>query len=339
MLRAPGRGTIPARGGSSRSVKAVEAADTEVVCVTSPSEDQYRGALLGLALGDALGAPYEGGLLERTLWRFMGKTRDGLCRFTDDTQMSIDLATSLLCCGDVDQADLAGRFSSSHRWDRGYGPGAARVLRRISNGMPWRDAARSVYPSGSFGNGGAMRAPVIGLFHCGTPDRVAPAARLAAEVTHAHPLGIEGAVLIAEATCAALERVDGRLLLSKAFTTAGSVDYTSRLGVALGWFDAEARATAQEVRRNLGMGITAPESCVTALYLAARFFDSPFEALLAFTIQAGGDVDTVAAMAGALWGARNGYSRLPQDRIATLEDAGPLRDLADRLHARVRGAG
>lgn len=304
---------------------------------TGASQDQVRGALLGLALGDAMGAPHEGGPIERLAWRLLGRTRDGLRRFTDDTQMSLDLARSLIDRGDVDQADLAARFAASYQWDRGYGPGAARILTRVRRGLPWREAARSVYPSGSFGNGGAMRAPIVGIFFHAQPNRVAPAARLAAEVTHAHPLGIEGAVLIAEATATAARGVDGSSVLRSAFAT--SPEYRTRLEVAHGWLDQATPTTPSEVRRTLGMGITAPTSCVTAVYLAARFMDEPFESLLEFAARAGGDVDTVGAMAGALWGARNGYSRLPPDRIGTLEDAGRLRDLADRLHARVHGAG
>ena len=54
------------------------------------SLDLFQGCLLGLSLGDALGAPYEGGVLERLLWRLIGKTSQGEMRWTDDTQMTID---------------------------------------------------------------------------------------------------------------------------------------------------------------------------------------------------------------------------------------------------------
>jgi poly(ADP-ribose) glycohydrolase ARH3 len=300
-----------------------------------PTEDHYRGALVGLALGDALGAPFEGGPLERLLWLGRGKTR-GLRRFTDDTQMSLDLAESLIAEGDVDQDDLAARFARSYRWDRGYGPGAARVLKRIRSGVAWRIASRSVYPAGSFGNGGAMRSPVIGLFFHARRERVAAAARLAAEVTHAHPLGIEGAVLIAEATAAALDGVAGCAFFARAASAVRSPEYLTRLELASRWLEAGYLVTPKEVRAQLGMGITATESCVTALYLAARYVDEPFEALLAFAAAAGGDVDTVGAMAGALWGARNGFARLPPRAVASVEGAAQVSEVAAQLYARSR---
>ena len=52
--------------------------------------------MLGLAVGDALGAPHEGGMLERWLWHCLGRTRTGHMRYTDDTQMCRDLTEALL---------------------------------------------------------------------------------------------------------------------------------------------------------------------------------------------------------------------------------------------------
>src|SRR5688572_28463619 len=108
-------------------------------------ESAFVGSMLGLALGDASGAPFEGGLLERALWRWMGTTPVGKARWTDDTQMALDVAETLVACGDVDQDDLAGRFAKSYHWTRGYGPGAARVLKLIRRGNHWRTANTRVH--------------------------------------------------------------------------------------------------------------------------------------------------------------------------------------------------
>lgn len=290
--------------------------------------------MLGLALGDALGAPHEGGPLERLLWRFIGVTPSGLRRFTDDTQMSIDLALSLISKGAVDQDDLASRFARSYHWNRGYGPGAAKVLKRIRAGHGWQAATLSVYPAGSFGNGGAMRAPIIGLFFHARPQELVRAARLAAEVTHAHPLAIEGATLIAGATAAALDDSDGPYLLDRASRFATSMEFTSKLALAQAWIEAEQPVTSAEVRSRLGMGITATSSCITSLYLATRFLQHPFEVLIAFAAEAGGDVDTVCAMAGAIWGARNGEKQLPASLLARLEAAPVIADIAGQLYSK-----
>ena len=84
--------------------------------------------------------------------------------------MSIDLAESLLERDGLDLNDAARRFAAGYRWSRGYGPAAAKLLKRIARGADWREANRSIYPEGSFGNGGAMRAPVVGLFYAFRPE-------------------------------------------------------------------------------------------------------------------------------------------------------------------------
>jgi len=302
--------------------------------------ERFEGCLLGLALGDALGAPHEGGVLERTLWRFIGTTSQGEMRWTDDTQMALDVAESLAEKGAVDADDLALRFAASYRWSRGYGPGMAKLLKRIGGGADWREANRAVFADGSFGNGGAMRAPSIGLFYAQRPGEVAAATRLSAVVTHAHPLGIEGAVLIATATSLALSVRSPLEVLHGAAAHCALDPFTARLTVAEQWLRAGNAPGAAEVAKRLGHGIAASESCVTALYVALRFLARPFLEMQEFAIGIGGDVDTIGSMAGALWGAANGDGGLPADRLAKLEQLDRLRAAALALHARVllRGA-
>lgn len=170
------------------------------------TQNQFTGCLLGLATGDALGAPHEGGPLERFVWRVIGRTSDGCLRWTDDTQMALDLTESLLQENGVAPAALAKQFAASYRWSRGYGPGAARVLKRIRRGEPWESATKAVYTDGSYGNGAAMRAPVLALFFAGDRVKLVEAAQAAARVTHAHPQGVEGSVLISLAAHALLAK-------------------------------------------------------------------------------------------------------------------------------------
>ena len=309
-----------------------------------PTPHAFEGCLLGLALGDAFGAPHEGGPLERLVWRFIGTTRRGERRFTDDTQMSLDAAESLLAIGRVDPDDLARRFAAGYRWSRGYGPGAAKLLKRIARGAAWQEANRSVYPEGSFGNGGAMRAPVVGLFFAGRPEALVEAARVSARVTHAHPLGEAGAVLIATATARAALGERGASVAEAAAAACTLEPFQTRLRVSLDWLASTktmAPPTPAEVRQHLGNGISAPASCVTALYCALRFIDAPLAELLAFVAALRGDVDTIGAMAGAIWGAANGVAGLPESLLSRLEQRDRLASVAAGLHAmsEARGSG
>jgi len=167
------------------------------------SEDRFTGAMLGLALADAIGAAYEGGLVAAA-----GQD----LRWTDDTQMAKVLAHSLIEDGGLDPDRLAQRWAQAVEMSRGYGPGAYKLLGKIRAGADWREANKSVFPDGSFGNGGAMRAAPIGLYYHRDLPSLELAAEEAAEITHAHPLGIEGGRLIARATALAHGAGDARTL-------------------------------------------------------------------------------------------------------------------------------
>jgi poly(ADP-ribose) glycohydrolase ARH3 len=294
--------------------------------------DRFKGCLLGLALGDALGAVYEGGLAERLLWSIIGSTRAGQMRWTDDTQMTLDIAESLLAKRGLDADELALRFARSYRWTRGYGPSAAKVLKRIARGADWRQVNRLGYPEGSFGNGAAMRAPVIGLYFSGRYEELADAARLSASITHAHPLAMEGAVLVASATAQAVNGAPPRAILQHAAETCRLEPFVARLKIAQSWLGTSEPEPAT-VCRYLGNGVAASESCVTAVYIAVRFMRSSFEKMHYFVIDCGGDVDTIGAMAGAIWGAANGAGELPSLQLARLEQRERLAALAAALCA------
>lgn len=280
-----------------------------------PTADQFAGCMLGLACGDALGAPFEGGMLERLTWRLIGQTQGGQLRWTDDTQMALDLAESLLDEKGVRADAIASRFASSYRWSRGYGPGTARVLKRIRRGEPWESASRAVHADGSYGNGAAMRAPVLALYFAMDKARLIDAARTTARVTHAHPLGIEGAVLVALAAHALLWRVSSDEVLEIVRRECTSPEFSQRLEVVATWIGAKEAATPRQTAERLGNGTASAMSCPTALYAALRYLEAPFADMMQFIIECGGDVDTIGAMAGALWGISNGAGRLPPVKL------------------------
>jgi ADP-ribosylglycohydrolase len=259
-------------------------------------------------------------------------------RWTDDTQMSLDVAESLIANGGLNLEDLASRFASSYRWTRGYGPSTSRMLKRLTGGMHWREANRTVHRDGSFGNGGAMRAPVVGLFYSNRPDDLAAAARLSASVTHAHPLGMEGAALMACATALALLRHTPAEVLEGAASVCKLEPFLTRLRTAMAWFNSGAEPQPADVAGQLGHGVTASESCVTAVYVAARFLNRPFLELQQFVAACGGDVDTIGAMAGAIWGAANDVTQLPVEELERLEQRERLMIIASALHARASHA-
>lgn len=290
--------------------------------------DRILGSVLGLALGDAFGAPYEGGILERALWRLLGHT-NGKMRWTDDTQMTINVIESLVESGLINQDNLAKKFAESYQWSRGYGPGAAKLLKRIKRGQPWIKANRSVFRDGSLGNGGAMRAPVLGIYFAANNDQtIVRAAHQCAEITHAHPLGMEGAGLIALATSFAYRDMKSIEIIERLISVANLTDFTNKLDKVKSWLLQQNLEKPKVVAKELGNGISAVESCITAIYIALIHREESFDDLLEYTINIRGDVDTIAAMAGAIWGAARGFKNLPQDKLDQLEQFEEIKTLA-----------
>lgn len=272
-------------------------------------EDKFVGSMLGLALGDALGAPHEGGPIGQALWWILGVGKGGLLRWTDDTEMAIGLAKSLIENKGLEPDHLARHWAENADWKRGYGSGARRLLSRIRDGMDWREANRSIFKEGSFGNGAAMRAAPLGLFFHKDHRELARAAEVASSITHAHPIGIEGGVLIARATAMALE---GPLDLEALRDGCRQEEFRDALAMAKQEMDRDS------VKRRLGTGIEAHRSAVTAVHVANRF--SEFLPMIEFIISMGGDTDTVGAMAGGIFGARHGSVSLPEKALEDLEE-------------------
>lgn len=290
---------------------------------------QYQGCLLGLALGDALGAPNEGGPVERFVWRVIGKTSDGFPRWTDDTQMSIDVAEILLKYKAIDQIELANKFAQSYQWSRGYGPGAVKVLKAIKAGDDWKSASTRQFKDGSFGNGAAMRIPPVALFFHKDINCLLDETRKAAEITHAHPLAIDGAVAISIAISSALKRNFSDGFWNDLNEQCKTTIFKEKFGLIKAWLHNGELVNHQTIVKKLGNGISAQESVATAIYIAMRFINCSFEELIKFVISLKGDVDTIGAMAGAIWGAYNGVTNLPNILI---EQKDYILQLASLIH-------
>jgi len=135
--------------------------------MTIDHEDRSIGCLLGAACGDILGAAVEGWSareIERRYGRLRGflDTDRGFGCYTDDTQMALALATSIVEQGRVDAAHVSARYAEFYEPWRGYGGAAHRVMRALRHGADHRGTGRLQFPEGSFANGGAMRIARVG---------------------------------------------------------------------------------------------------------------------------------------------------------------------------------
>jgi poly(ADP-ribose) glycohydrolase ARH3 len=231
--------------------------------------------------------------------------------------MAIGVAETLVAHGEIVEESLCRAFADNYEPSRGYGWGARAVLDAISSGRDHREVAERHFPGGSFGNGAAMRVAPVGLLFRNHPKRLREQARLSALPTHRHPLGIEGAQLLALAVGIASRTDRDRF---------DRADFVERLSAACE--SAEYRAKIEEAGRiqhpdqlaGLGNGIEALHSVPTAIASFALTPDS-FESTIANVIFLGGDVDTIAAMAGAVSGAYLGAGGLPARLVDLLENS------------------
>jgi poly(ADP-ribose) glycohydrolase ARH3 len=170
-----------------------------------------------------------------------------------------------------------------------------------------------------------MRVAPIGLLFRDFPDRLREQARLSAMPTHRHPLGIEGAQLLAVAVahCSRTEKFEREAFLHELFVACTSEPYRQKLRAASMIRDAHDLAT-------LGNGIEALESVPTALMSFALTPDS-YQKTISNVILLGGDTDTLAAMAGALAGTYLGAAHLPATLVAKLERSPKGHDYLLRL--------
>jgi poly(ADP-ribose) glycohydrolase ARH3 len=291
-------------------------------------------------VGDALGMPVEGWPAERIKQRHgevdeMLDARMGAGTYTDDTQMMIAAGRSLVRCGGVDEADLARAFLEHHDPDRGYGGGTRTVLGLLDDGVAVEAAAGRVFGGqGSYGNGGAMRVASVAVAYAEDRGRLDEAVTRATQVTHAHPLGIEGALLQARAIQVALaasgpRRLDPASVL-EGLGTGLSQDHDHVWAPQLSAVQellskGEQPRAPEEVVGRLGHDSRAHRSVPAALYafLANR---SSFDAAVTYAVSLGGDTDTIGAMAGALAGALHGTSAVPDRWWRALENGEDGRD-------------
>ncbi|MFC6010672.1 ADP-ribosylglycohydrolase family protein [Nocardia lasii] len=260
-----------------------------------------------MSVGDALGAQFfvPGSSVPGLL---AGQPPVAPWPWTDDTEMACSVYVEIRDHGGVDRDRLAAAFADRCEPYRGYGPGTVVVLHEIRDGRPWADAAGAVFDGlGSWGNGAAMRVAPLGAYFADDPDRAAAQAALSAEVTHRHPEAVLAAMLVAVAAgyaaatrgkdCAPVELLDAvEPYLIDGRTAQGVRRARELLG-----------RTVAEAAYELGNGarVSAHDTVPFTLWTAATHLGDYPSAIHA-CVEAGGDVDTTAAIVGGIVAAHTG---------------------------------
>lgn len=286
-------------------------------------------ALEGLSVGDAFGEQFfvnrhlmDGRNLPPPLWSF-----------TDDTQMALSVVSVLRQAGTINQSALAHSFARHYTPWRGYGAAMHGVLMRIRAGETWEQVARGLFNGqGSFGNGAAMRVASLGTYFADDLEAVVAEAWRSAEVTHAHPEAIAGAIAVAVAAAYAWQLrgspPPGRATFIEHILPHVPVsEVQDKLRLAR---DLAPDTVVQHAAAMLGNGsqISAQDTVPFVLWCAGESLDNFVEAMW-LTVSAWGDMDTTCAMVGGIVASYTGSAGIP---ATWLEAREPLPDwyLQDR---------
>lgn len=277
-------------------------------------------SLEGLSVGDAFGAALgEGHTSESTAHRINRRLiPSGPWIWTDDTHMALSIVDILAEFEAIDQDALAESFAERYEDDpyRGYGTGAARILRQIADGGDWRRLAPRLFDGGSYGNGASMRAAPIGGYFEGNPGRSAKEAKKSAQITHAHPEGQAGAMAVAAAAAVAAtpDCPQGAAFLAEVVQyvpeseTLAGIRIASRIPVHD--FDAAVK------RLGTGWQVSAQDTVPFCLWCAAFHLDD-YQAALWQTARGAGVRDTTCAIVGGIVAVSSG--KVPQSWVEQRE--------------------
>lgn len=314
--------------------------------------DRFIGCLLGCAVGDALGAPYEG------LWSHSIPDADTLLagfgefegyspgQYTDDTQLSVATVQSILRTRSVSPPDIARAIAGLWKHQSVIGPGGActHAATHFLRHGDWTACGAAV---GQAGNGTAMRTAVLGLFLLHEPEALPALAADVSRITHHDPRSVAGGVAVAKAA-----------QLLAATPDDGPAEFCRKVAAVIESIEPDFAELVQELSGRLerdpaavvkwiaSVGKERPEfdkpiitpfvipTVLAAFWSLLRFSDSWPQAVTA-AIRLGGDVDTLGAIVGALAGAKHGVAAIPARLADGVVDSQRLKDLALRYHALV----
>ncbi len=294
-------------------------------------KDRFAGCLLGLAIGDALGMPFEGMPAHRireqcgVVTDFVAGRYPAAGRYTDDTKMMLCLAESIVERGHVAPEDIAGRFVDWFDGGelRGIGHTCLESILKLKSGVEWRKSGRQ--GKWAAGNGTAMRIAPVGILEYHDLQRLRDDCWATSIITHNNSEAVAGATAVAYAIARLLtEELDPQRLLADVVAFIGDSEVADKLHLARTFLLHD--VPTGKALATLGTSGYVVETVASALYC---FFRTPrdFVSTVSSAVMGGGDTDTTAAIAGAISAAYNGAGNIPSHLAEAVEDGERLQDL------------
>ncbi|MFO0727045.1 MAG: ADP-ribosylglycohydrolase family protein [Myxococcota bacterium] len=310
----------------------------EVKDAPTPTElERFKGAMIGLAIGDALGGPTEFMDKEEIRERygmvtdFVGggwlKLKPG--EYTDDTQMAELMAKSIVEKGGFNLEDIGERFVGWLKTDpKDVGGLTRQALELKALGVPAEQAGLIPWVLSGFenaGNGSVMRAAPIGLLTAfQSVETIDEVARASSAVTHADPRATYGTAAINLATSMLIKGEDD--VTDK--VAAWLKDKNPVLAKAL----LDTKTMDLEDLRTSGYSVHTVQAAFWALNHAKDYVDGVLK-----VSNQGEDTDTAGATAGILLGAKFGLKGIPDSWREKLQNHAGLEHLAAQIHTLAKG--
>lgn len=292
------------------------------------NEDAFIGCLLGTAVGDSLGLPYEGLSPERAKKLFPDTAKHhflfGKGMVSDDTEHACFTAQAVIRSnGDVDE--FRKQLARSFRWwllalPAGVGFATVRGILKLWLGF-------SPKKSGVFsaGNGPAMRSPILGVAFGHDSGKLRRYVKACTEITHSDPKAYYAALAVAIASldvvCADdVPWQDDYLQSLQRFMPQEDADEFHKLvkkAAESAKKGESVTAFAESVGSKNGISGYSYHSVPCVLQVWFRFGDN-FEQGMQEIIRAGGDTDTAGAIFGGIVGAREGKGCIPEAWISNI---------------------
>ena len=319
--------------------------------------DKFQGCLIGVAIGDTLGHPFEGMLREQIYSRFsdfkefITSNNKLFNTYTDDTQLTLHTAKALIQGSGFNTDDIIREYVE---WleDPPIGPGYGCIssIQKLKYGISWKKAA-----SNSGGNGTAMRVSPIGLFYSKDTKNLKKFVLQSSIITHSHPAASAGAIVIASAIAFLIDKTkETEFSVDEFFNVIISSISDSReeiwdefieilnkvknslnisLEAGLIKFSQVGVKSPYFIEDYLGKAFVHPYTLSTvacAIFIFLKNLNS-FEECIFQLAAAGGDCDTVGAIGGSLAGVYFGMDNIPPDLIQLVRDNKSILKISEEL--------
>ena len=303
--------------------------------------DRFRGCLLGLATGDALGAPLE--FKRPGTFQPIDDMVGGGChnlkpgQWTDDTSMALCLATSLVECGGFDARDQMERYV--RWWREGYLSSIGRcfdigdtTLASLKRFEETGDPLAGTSDPMAAGNGSLMRLAPVPMFFVRDAAEAIERSADSSKTTHGAAEAVDACRYFAGLLVGALQGVDKETLLSDRYCPVDRYWHRNRLTSKI---DAVAAGSFKQKEppdiKGAGFVVLSLEAALWAFHNSTDFRHGALKA-----VNLGDDADTTGAIYGQIAGAYYGAEAIPESwRRKKLAMLDKIESLADRLYGRI----